>query len=77
MNHLGRTEDSHIVPAFEVFYSKDTETYYYSMPFYSKGSLEDLQNSYFDFSEDMLIKKVVVPMCKALNLAHQEQGPSS
>ena len=73
MNHLGQTEDSHIVPAFEVFYSKDTETYYYSMPFYSKGSLEDLQNSYFDFSEDMLIKKVVLPMCKALNLAHKNR----
>lgn len=43
------------------------------MPFYNDGSLEDLQDSGFTFSEDMLIKHVVIPMCKALHIAHRNR----
>jgi len=73
MNRLGLTPDSHIVPAYEYFHSEETDTYYYVMPFYNDGSLEDLQYSGFTFTEDMLIKHVVVPMCKALNIAHKNK----
>ncbi len=73
MNKLGLVSDSHIVPAFEYFHSDDTDTDYYVMPFYKDGSLEDLLNSGFDFSEDMLINHVVIPMCKALNVAHKNR----
>lgn len=73
MHKLGMTPDSHIVPAFEYFHSEDTDTYYYVMPFYNDGSLEDLQNSGFTFSEDMLIQHVVIPMCKALHIAHRNK----
>lgn len=73
MNRLGLAPDSHIVPAYEYFKSEDTDTFYYVMPFYNDGSLEDLQNSGFTFSEDMLIKHVVIPMCKALNIAHKNR----
>ena len=73
MHRLGLTPDSHIVPAYEYFKSEDTDTVYYVMPFYNDGSLEDLQNSGFTFSEDMLIKHVVIPMCKALNIAHRNK----
>lgn len=73
MNKLGLTPDSHIVPAFEYFHSEDTDTDYYVMPFYNDGSLEDLQDSGFTFSEDMLIQHVVIPMCKALHIAHRNR----
>ena len=73
MHRLGLVPDSHIVPAFEYFHSDDTDTDYYVMPFYNDGSLEDLQNSDFNFSEDMLINHVVIPMCKALNIAHKNR----
>ena len=73
MHKLGMTPDSHIVPAFEYFHSEDTDTYYYVMPFYNDGSLLDLQNSGFTFSEDMLIQHVVIPMCKALHIAHRNK----
>ena len=48
-------------------------TDYYVMPFYNDGSLEDLQDSGFTFSEDMLIQHVVIPMCKALHIAHRNK----
>lgn len=73
MNRLGLAPDSHIVPAFNHFHCEDTDTDYYVMPFYKDGSLKDLQDSGFRFSEDMLIQHVVVPMCKALNLAHKNR----
>jgi serine/threonine protein kinase len=40
------------------------------MPFYSDGSLDDLQKTAFDFTEEMLIGHVVKPLCKALHVAH-------
>ena len=43
------------------------------MPFYKDGSLEDLQDSGFNFTEDMLIQHVVIPMCKALHIAHKNR----
>lgn len=73
MNWLGFTPDSHIVPALDHFHCDDTDTEYYVMPFYKDGSLQDLQDSGFNFSEDMLIQHVVIPMCKALNLAHKNR----
>ncbi len=73
MHKLGMTPDSHIVPAYEQFHSDDTDTDYYVMPFYKDGSLDDLQDSGFNFSEDMLIQHVVIPMCKALNIAHKNK----
>lgn len=73
MHRLGLTPDSHIVPAFECFRSPETNTVYYVMPFYKDGSLQDLQRSGFSFSEDMLIRHVVIPMCKALHIAHRNK----
>ena len=70
MNKLGNTPDSHIVPAYEVFSSEETGTSYYVMPYYQDGSLEDLQMSGFDFTEELVIKHIVTPLCKALHVAH-------
>jgi tRNA A-37 threonylcarbamoyl transferase component Bud32 len=70
MNKLGNTPDSHIVPAYEVFSSEETETSYYVMPYYQDGSLEDLQMSGFNFTEELMIKHIVTPLCKALHVAH-------
>lgn len=70
MNHLGHIPDSHIVPADEVFSNEETDTTYYCMPFYQDGSLEDLQMSGFNFTEELLIKRIVTPLCKALHVAH-------
>lgn len=69
MHRLGTKKDSHIAPAYGFFYNEDTDTDYYLMPYYRNGSLEDLQKTH-DFSEEMLIKKVVFPLCKALKTAH-------
>ena len=73
MNRLGFIPNSHIVPAFEHFHCDETDTEYYVMPFYKDGSLKDLQDSGFSFSEEMLIQHVVIPMCKALNIAHKNR----
>ena len=70
MHKLGMIEDSHIVPAYEFFDSEETKTSYYVMPFYHDGSLDDLQRTAYDFTEDMLIGHVVKPLCKALHVAH-------
>ena len=69
MHRLGTKKDSHIAPAYGFFYNEDTDTDYYLMPYYRNGSLEDLQKTH-DFSEEMLIKKVILPLCKALKVAH-------
>ncbi len=73
MKRLGTTSDSHIVPACELFHSEETDTDYYVMPFYRDGSLDDLRISGFNFSEEMLINHVVIPMCKALDIAHKNK----
>ena len=70
MHTLGMTPDSHIVPAFECFKCEKTDTVYYVMPYFDDGSLDDLLKSGFAFSEDMLVQHVVIPMCKALHIAH-------
>lgn len=71
MQRLGNTPNSHIVPAEDIFECKKTDTSYYVMPFYHSGSLEDLQNAGTLFTEDLVIKHVVRPLCRALHLAHQ------
>lgn len=73
MSKLGNTPDSHIVPAEELFVSDKTGTSYYVMPFYHTGSLEDLQNSGTQFTEEMLVSNVVKPLCKALHIAHRSK----
>ena len=71
MRRLGNTPDSHIVKVEDLFESEKTGTLYYVMPFYSSGSLQDLQNSGTVFKEDLLLQKVVKPLCKALHVAHK------
>lgn len=70
MRQLGHIPDSHIVPAQELFKCEKTDTLYYVMPFYQKGSLEDLQNAGMNFNEELVIKNIVVPLCTALHIAH-------
>ena len=70
MRRLGHTPDSHIVPAEELFKCEKTDTMYYVMPFYHAGSLQDLQNSGTNFSEELVLKHIVEPLCKALHIAH-------
>lgn len=73
LNKLGKNRDNHIVPSIDFFDCPDTDTLFYTMPFYKDGSLKDLQNSGFAFSEDILLKHVVIPMCKALHYAHKNR----
>lgn len=73
MHRLGLSRESHIVPTYDLFENEDTATVYYVMPFYQDGSLEDLQNSGYTFTEDMVIQHIVKPMCKALHVAHKEK----
>lgn len=70
MHKLGKIHNSHIVPAGEVFYCEKTDTLYYTMPFYKAGSLQDLQNSDFNFSEEVIIRQILKPLCRALYVAH-------
>ena len=72
MHKFGNSNDSHIVPAEELFESEKTGTIYYVMPFYHTGSLEDLQNSDTVFTEELLLHHVIIPLCKALHVAHKE-----
>lgn len=71
MNKLGMVEGSHIVPAYSYFSCEETETLYYVMPFFDNGSLKDLQDSGFTFKEEVVIERVVKPLCKALHVAHK------
>lgn len=70
MRRLGNTPDSHIVKVEDLFESEKTGTLYYVMPFYRSGSLQDLQKSGTVFKEELLLKQVVKPLCKALHIAH-------
>ena len=71
MGRLGAIPDSHIVPAGDFFECPETATPFYTMPFYQSGSIED--NNDLVYSEKMTIKQIVVPMCKALYIAHREK----
>lgn len=73
MQKLGSKENSHIVPSEEWFENEETNTAYYVMPFYDNGSLEDLQDANFTFTEDMVTNHIVKPLCKALHIAHKEK----
>lgn len=71
MHKLGMVPDSHIVPAYACFSCHETDTMYYVMPFYDNGSLQDLQDSGLTFREDMVIERIIKPLCKALHVAHK------
>ena len=71
MRRLGNTPNSHIVPVEGFFESEKTDTMYYVMPFYRLGSLEDLQKSGTIFTEDLLLKSIIKPLCTALHIAHK------
>lgn len=73
MRKLGNVPDSHIVPAMELFDCDETDTMYYVMPFYDDGSFQDLLDTFYDFSEEMVLNHVVKPICKALHIAHSEK----
>lgn len=73
MKKLGSIEKSFIVPALETFHSDDTDTDYYVMPFYKNGSLEDLQESGYTFTEEMVTKHILEPLCRALHVSHCER----
>ncbi len=71
MHRLGEISDSHIVPAKGIFDCEETGTPFYIMPFYERGSL--LDNQEFRYSESMTINHIVIPLCKALSIAHREK----
>lgn len=73
MHRLGSMENSHIVPAYDSFKNDQTDTWYYVMPFYSNGSLSDLQHTDFSFTEELVTKQIVLPLCRALHIAHKEK----
>lgn len=70
MKKLGNVKGSHIVPASSAFYCEETDTMYYAMPFFDNGSLYDLIVAGYIFKEDMVINRIVKPLCKALHVAH-------
>ena len=73
MKKMGSIEKSFIVPASEPFYSDDTDTDYYEMPFYKNGSLKDLQENGYTFTEEMVLKHILEPLCRALHVSHNER----
>ena len=73
MHKLGNINDSHIVPSEDFFESEKTGTMYYVMPFYQNGSLLYLCNSDTTFKEEVLLHHIVIPLCKALHIAHKER----
>lgn len=73
MKKLGNIEGSHIVPASSAFACEETDTLYYTMPYYDNGNLLDLLRTGYTFKEDMVIEKILKPLCRALHLAHKDK----
>ena len=73
LNELGLNPDNRLVHSSEAFYYQETNTWYYTMPYYEEGSLNSYLKKYGPFSEEDLIGHVVRPVSIALNTLHKKR----
>lgn len=71
---MADTPDNHVTEVKSVFECESTGTIYYVMKFYSGESLKDMiKSDQVPTSEKLIIEKIVIPMCKALNAMHSRR----
>lgn len=68
---MSDTADNHVTEVKSIFEYEPTGTVYYVMKYYAGESLEDLiVSDQMPTSEQLVIDKIVIPLCKALNAMH-------
>ena len=68
---MADTPDNHVTEVKSIFDCEETGTIYYVMKFYAGESLDDMIISdQVPASEQLVIEKIVIPLCKALNAMH-------
>ena len=66
--------DCHVTEVKSVFESEITDTVYYVMKYYAGETLADMiKTDNVPTSEKLIIDKIVIPMCKALNAMHSHR----
>ena len=71
---MADTPDSHVTEVKSVFEYDATGTIYYVMKFYAGETLDDMiRSNQVPTSEKLIIDKIVIPMCKALNAMHSRR----
>lgn len=69
---MGHDLDKHIMHVNDIFNIEATNTVYYEMKYYEKGSMMDMIKSNSIPSEEMVINRIIVPMCKAMHTIHSD-----
>ena len=71
---MADTPDNHVTEVKSIFESEVTGTIYYVMKFYAGESLDDMiKSDQVPTSEKLIIEKIVIPICKALNAMHSRR----
>ena len=71
---MADTPDNHVTEVKSIFESEETGTIYYVMKYYAGESLDDMIISdQVPKSEQLIIEKIVIPLCKALKAMHSHQ----
>ena len=71
---MADTPDNHVTEVKSVFESEVTGTIYYVMKFYAGESLDDMiKSDQVPTSKKLIIGKIVLPICKALNAMHSRR----
>lgn len=68
---MSDVKDNHVTEVKSIFEYEPTGTMYYVMKYYAGASLHDMIiASQVPTSEPLIIEKIVIPLCKALNAMH-------
>ena len=72
LHEYGGDPANRLVHSSEAFYCRETNTWYYTMPYYKEGSLTSYLKNHGPFAEADLIEHVVKPVAVALNVLHNK-----
>ena len=71
---MADTPDSHVTEVKSVFEYDATGTIYYVMKYYAGETIDDMiRSNQVPTSEKLIIDKIIIPMCKALNAMHSRR----
>lgn len=72
LHKWGSNPASRLVYSKKSFFNDETNTWYYTMPFYQKGSLKSLLEELGPIDESTLIERVLKPISIAINTLHND-----
>lgn len=70
MQYFSRFPGCRVRPARNIFQCYDTNTYYYEMDYFARGTLMDEVSNYGCLSEEKVIERVMKPIAIALDTMH-------